>query len=111
MKATAHRANVIVKMVGFGWLVITALGWGLNWPATKLLLTVCPPLMARGVSGVAAGLALAGLTLVLGEKLLVPRSQWWLLVRSALLNVTAWMGLTTLSLSWLGAGEAATIAY
>ncbi|HME25797.1 MAG TPA: DMT family transporter [Acetobacteraceae bacterium] len=102
---------VPAKLVGFGCLVITSLGWGLNWPATKLLLQECPPLMARGVAGIVAGLALAGLALARGEALVVPRSEWWRLVRAALLNVTAWMGLTTLSLVWLNAGEAATIAY
>jgi drug/metabolite transporter (DMT)-like permease len=110
-KTTAYSADLHSKMVGFGCLMITAVGWGLNWPITKSLLVVCPPLMARGVSGVVASLALAGLALALGETLMVPRSRWWLLVRSALLNVTAWMGLTTLSLLWLDAGEAATIAY
>ncbi len=99
------------KLVGFGCLTITSLGWGLNWPATKLLLQECPPLMARGIAGIVAGLALAGFALARGEPLIAPRSEWWRLARSAALNVTAWMGLTTLSLVWLNAGEAATIAY
>ena len=76
-----------------------------------MLLNVCPPLMARGIAGIVAGMALAGLALARGETLIAPRSEWWRLVRSASLNVTAWMGLTTLSLVWLNAGEAATIAY
>jgi drug/metabolite transporter (DMT)-like permease len=67
--------------------------------------------MARGTAGIVAGLSLVLLALVRGDSLAVPRSQWWRLVRSASLNVTAWMGLTTLSLVWLNAGEAATIAY
>lgn len=99
------------KFVGFGCLAITSLGWGLNWPATKLLLHVCPPLMARGMAGIVAGLVLAAIALARGDSLAAPRSQWWRLARSASLNVTAWMGLTTLSLVWLKAGEAATIAY
>jgi drug/metabolite transporter (DMT)-like permease len=103
--------RIPANFVGFGCLAITSLGWGLNWPATKLLLHVCPPLMARGMAGIVAGLALAALALVRGERLLAPRSQWWRLFRSASLNVTAWMGLTTLSLVWLNAGEAATLAY
>ena len=110
MKA-ADISPVPVKLVGFGCLAITSLGWGLNWPATKLLLQECPPLMARGVAGIVAGLARAGLALARGEAVVAPREEWWRLVRSASLNVTAWMGLTTLSLVWLNAGEAATIAY
>jgi drug/metabolite transporter (DMT)-like permease len=103
--------QIPTKLVGFGCLAVTSLGWGLNWPATKLLLQECPPLMARGIAGIVAGLALAALALARGEPLIAPRSEWWRLARSAALNVTAWMGLTTLSLVWLDAGEAATIAY
>jgi drug/metabolite transporter (DMT)-like permease len=90
---------------------VTAFGWGLNWPATKFLLEQCPPLTARGIAGVVAGLALAGIAAARGETLAVPPSLRLRLVASALLNVSAWMGLTTLSLLWLNAGEAATLAY
>ncbi len=100
-----------VKLTGLSCLVVTAFGWGLNWPATKFLLEQCPPLTARGIAGIVASLALAGIAVARGETLAVPRELRWRLVGSALLNVSAWMGLTTLSLVWLNAGEAATLAY
>ena len=100
-----------VKLIGLGCLAVTALGWGLNWPATKFLLQQCPPLTARGIAGIVASLVLAGVAVSRGETLTVPRQLWWQLVSAALLNVSAWMGLTTLSLVWLNAGEAATLAY
>ena len=99
------------KLIGLGCLLVTAIGWGLNWPATKFLLEECPPLTARGVSGIVASLALAGLATSRGETLTVPHHLRWRLIWAALLNVSAWMGLTTLSLLWLNAGEAATLAY
>jgi drug/metabolite transporter (DMT)-like permease len=108
---TAVAIHRPAQLVGFGCLVITALGWGLNWPATKFLLEQCPPLTARGIAGIVASLALAGIAASRGETLFVPRALRWRLVGSALLNVSAWMGLTTLSLVWLNAGEAATLAY
>ena len=108
MAATDYRP---VRLIGLGCLVVTAFGWGLNWPATKFLLEQCPPLTARGIAGVVAGLALAGIALARGETLTVPPRLRLRLVASALLNVSAWMGLTTLSLLWLNAGEAATLAY
>jgi probable blue pigment (indigoidine) exporter len=58
-----------------------------------------------------ASLALAGLAASRGESLTVPHDRWWRLIWAALLNVSAWMGLTTVSLLWLNAGEAATLAY
>ncbi len=103
-----HRAS---RLLGFACLLVTAAGWGLNWPATKFLLTECPPLSARGVSGIAASLALTGLALSRGEVMMVPRHLWRPLGCAALLNVSAWMGLTTSSLLWLNAGEAAMLAY
>ena len=62
-------------------------------------------------SGIVASLALAGLAASRGEMLTVVHHLWWRPIWSALLNVSAWMGLTTLSLLWLNAGEAATLAY
>ena len=109
--AVASTAYRPVKLIGYCCLVVTALGWGLNWPATKFLLAQCPPLTARGIAGIVAGLTLAGIALLRGETLRVPRQLRLRLLLLALLNVSAWMGLTTLSLVWLSAGEAATLAY
>jgi drug/metabolite transporter (DMT)-like permease len=105
---TGYRS---AKLIGVGCLLVTALGWGLNWPATKFLLAECPPLTARGIAGIVASVALASLAASRGETLTVPNHSRWRLVWAAVLNVSAWMGLTTLSLLWLNAGEAATLAY
>lgn len=99
------------QLIGFACVAFTALGWGLNWPATKFLLTECPPLSARGGSGLVASLVLFGVALSCGETLVVPRHLWGRLTAAALLNVSAWMGLTTASLLWLPAGQAVTLAY
>ena len=42
------------QLTGAACVALTALGWGLNWPATKVLIATFPPLTARGVSGLAA---------------------------------------------------------
>ncbi|MFT8244287.1 DMT family transporter [Roseomonas sp. BN140053] len=107
----ARRLPGRAALAGLGCLLVTALGWGLNWPATKLLLQECPPLSARGVSGLAAGLGLLLLARARGEALRVPRALRGRLIRASLLNITAWMGFATASLTWLDAGEAATVAY
>ncbi|MEO6829714.1 MAG: DMT family transporter [Acidobacteriaceae bacterium] len=97
--------------IGLACVAGTALGWGLNWPATKYLLTLCPPMSARGVSGLVAGIILLSIAASRGESLTVPRRLRGRLVIAALLNVSAWMGLTTASLLWLPAGQAAILAY
>jgi drug/metabolite transporter (DMT)-like permease len=99
------------RVIGLACVIFTALGWGLNWPATKFLLTTCPPLSARGLSGLVSASLLFGIAMACGETLVVPRHLWGRLVAAALLNVSAWMGLTTVSLLWLPAGQAATLAY
>ena len=101
----------LLRLKAYSFLLFTAIGWGLNWPATKYLLRDCPPLTARGLSGMVAAAGLAMLAVSRGESLRVLPSQRLRLLRSAFLNVTAWMGLTTLSMVWLPAGQAATLAY
>src|SRR3954453_22168875 len=76
-----------VRVIGLTCVVFTALGWGLNWPATKFLLTTCPPLSARGVSGLVAAAILFVVAVCLGESLAVPRPLWGRLGVAALLNV------------------------
>src|SRR6516225_9886764 len=61
---TGYRS---AKLIGVGCLLVTAVGWGLNWPATKFLLAECPPLTARGISGIVASVALASLAASRGE--------------------------------------------
>ncbi|MCX7371218.1 MAG: DMT family transporter [Alphaproteobacteria bacterium] len=92
-------------------VILTAVGWGSNWPMLKILIGELPPLTARGTAGIAAGLMLAGLALAWGQRVAVPRAIWSRLVLSAGLNVCAWMGFATLGLMWLHASEAAILAY
>jgi drug/metabolite transporter (DMT)-like permease len=107
--APASRSRI--APIGLVFLALTSLGWGLTWPAMKLLLSEWPPLSARGGIGVVGAILLAGLSLARRESLSVPRAQWGRLVLMATLNVFGWMALMGLALLWLPAGEAAVIAY
>ena len=99
------------KIIGAVCVLATAIGWGLNWPATKFVLAICPPLSARGLSGLVACLGLLAIASVRGETIIVPRHLWGRLALLSLLNVSVWMGFTTASMLWLPAGQAATLAY
>ncbi len=98
---------------GFGLfcLLVTSVGWGINWPVVKIVLADWPPLFARGLSGIAAAIAIGLLVTLRGESLLVPRAIVPRLMRAAAINVFCWMGLSTLALSWLDAGEGALLVY
>jgi drug/metabolite transporter (DMT)-like permease len=100
-----------IAPAGLMLLAVTSVGWGLNWPIMKQILTEWPPLSARGLSGIAGGLLLALLAVIRGQSLRVPKGQWPRLLLSAVLNVSTWMTLMGLALLWLPASEAAVIAY
>lgn len=99
------------RTTGLLLLAVTSLGWGLNWPAMKVLLRDWPPLFARGVSGLCAALILALLALRAGQRLALPEKAFPLMARAAFFNVFAWMGLSTLAMRWLGAGQGALLVY
>lgn len=99
-----------ISAAGFAFLLVTSVGWGLNWPVMKHLLTELPPLSARGWSGVVGAGALALVAFARRENMKVPRALWPRLVLLSLLTVGAWASLIALSLLWLRASEAAVIA-
>jgi drug/metabolite transporter (DMT)-like permease len=108
---TTTRSRSRITSAGLMFLAITSVGWGLNWPVTKYLLSEMPPLTLRGVTGVIGAALLAALALLRGQSLRVPTGMWPRLVLASLLNVTGWMVLMGLALLWLPASEAALIAY
>ena len=96
---------------GLALLAVTTLGWGLNWPAMKVLLAQWPVLTTRSTAGALGLTLLVVVALVRRESLAVPVALWPRLVLAALLNVTAWMGLASFSLLWLSAAEATIVCY
>ncbi|EKS27606.1 DMT family transporter [Afipia felis] len=100
-----------VRLGGLLFLASTAIGWGLNWPAMKILLRDWPPLFARGVSGVVATLILFAIAAASRERLGVPRKAWGPLLLASFTNVFAWMGFTTISMTTLSISEAALLVY
>jgi drug/metabolite transporter (DMT)-like permease len=104
-------ARAHITPAGLMFLAITTVGWGFNWPIMKYLLSELPPLTMRGVTGVIGAGLLAGLAILSGQSLRVPRDMWFRLALAAFLNVACWMTLMGLALLWLPASEAVLIAY
>jgi drug/metabolite transporter (DMT)-like permease len=96
---------------GLALLAVTTLGWGLNWPAMKVLLAEWPVLTTRSTAGAMGLTLLLAVALLRRERLAVPMALCPRLVLASLLNVTAWMGLASFSLLWLSAAEATIICY
>ena len=99
------------KLTGLVFLAITAFGWGLNWPAIKVLLAEWPPLFSRGVSGVAAAIILAIIASFRGESLAVPRHVIGRLLFASFTNVFAWMGFGTMAMKYLSVSEGSLLIY
>ncbi len=104
MNSAAYRRGLLL-------LLITTIGWGLNWPAMKFLLAELPPLTTRAIGGGLGFMVLLGVVLAQRQSMAVPRAVWGRLTLISLLNVTAWMGLASFSLLWLAASEATIICY
>lgn len=99
------------RTIGFACLLITSIGWGLNWPAMKVLLRELPPLFARGAAGTVAGIVCALAAVSLGQSMWVPPSLIPRLVAASALNVFAWMGFATVAMRWLDVGQCALLVY
>lgn len=99
------------RLQGLIFLTLTALGWGLNWPVAKTLLSRLPPFSMRSACVVAGIFFSFSLAAARGEHLRVPAGQWGNLAISSALNFGAFSILTTLALVWLPASEAVIITY
>ena len=105
------KLPVSARWVGLACLAVTSAGWGINWPAMKVLLREWPPLFARGIAGICAAALVGIVAWRLREPLRLPSGAARRLAVASFLNVFAWMGFTTLSLAWLTAGEGALLVY
>jgi drug/metabolite transporter (DMT)-like permease len=106
----SYPVRARIAPIGLLFLAVPSIGWGLNWPVMKFLLTELPPLTTRGFTGVVGAALLAVLAVARGDDLRVPRQAWAPLVVLALLNVSGWSALIGVALLWLSGGEAAVLA-
>jgi drug/metabolite transporter (DMT)-like permease len=92
-------------------LIGVALGWGLNWPAMKLIVGEVPPWQFRAVTGAAGAVLLLGLARLLRQRLSVPREQWLPLAAAALFNVTSWFVLIAYGVKLMASGHASILGF
>src|SRR3982074_1780552 len=96
-----------MSALGLVVLAIGSVGWGLNFPIMKHLLTEWPPLSSRGLCGIAGAAALALIAVARRQQLSVPRRMWLRLLLVSTLQIGGWTAFMGLALLWLSASEAA----
>ncbi|MGQ0686466.1 DMT family transporter [Bradyrhizobium sp.] len=106
----APKARTRISPLGLTFLAVTSIGWGLNFPIMKYILSEWPPLSARGLSGIVGAAALALIALLQRQRLTVPRGMRLRLVLVSLLTISSWVAFMGLALVWLDAREAAVLA-
>lgn len=103
------RAPARISPAGLVLLAVTSVGWGLNFPIMKHLLTEWPPLSSRGLCGIVGAAALALIAVFRRQTLRVPRGMWLRLSLVSLLAIGGWVAFMGLALLWLKASEAAVL--
>jgi len=110
MTIVARTGRARISPLGLTCLAVASVGWGLNFPIMKQLLSEWPPLSSRGLSGIVGAGALALFALLQRQSLAVPRKMRLRLVLVSLLTISSWVAFMGLALVWLDAREAAVLA-
>lgn len=88
-----------------------SIGWGINWPIMKYILSEIPPLSFRGFCLLFGGLGILTLAKISGLHLRIPKDYWAKVLWVCLFNILAWNIMATYGLSLLPAGRSALLGY
>ena len=95
----------------FGLLAGLTLGWGVNWPMMKLVISEMQPLHFRAFCLLGGAMGLLAISRLKGLSVRVPKGQWPRLVVVALFNITAWNVLAIYGVSLMASGRASILGY
>src|SRR6266852_19193 len=92
-------------------LVLLALGWGVNWPIMKVVMTEMPPLHFRALCLAVGAAGLFAIARANRLPIRVPLGAWPRLIAVKLFNVAAWNVPAVYGLTFMESGRAAILAY
>ncbi len=95
----------------FGILAGLTLGWGLNWPMMKIVLSEMRPLHFRALCLIFGAGGLLTIAAINGMSVRVPRGQWTRMTVIALMNMTCWNVLAVYGVRLLASGRASILGY
>jgi drug/metabolite transporter (DMT)-like permease len=94
-----------------GLLVALTLGWGLNWPVMKVVISEMPPMHFRTICLLSCAAGLFGIARASGLRIRVPERQWPRLVAIAIVNIAGWNILAIYGVWLMASGRAAILGY
>lgn len=103
--------NSRLSLEGLLLLAGIAVGWGINWPIMKIILTEVPPMTFRGFCLVTGGLGILLIARSNGYQLAIARVHWSKVFWICLFNIFAWNLMATYGLNLLPAGRSALLGY
>ena len=108
MSVAVPAGRARISLLGLVFLIVASVGWGLNFPIMKHLLTEWPPLSSRGLCGIVGALALALIALARRQPLRVPPRMWLRLTLVSLLSIGGWAACALAGAVCVGLGTVLT---
>jgi drug/metabolite transporter (DMT)-like permease len=106
-----HVSRTSLPPLGLLLVAILSLGWGVNWPVMKFVVTEIPVLHFRMICLGGGALGLFLLARLARQPLDVPTGQWPRLLVIALFNTIAWNLCTGYAITMLPAGRASILGF
>lgn len=106
-----HSSHERLPRQGLILLALLSLGWGLNWPVMKVVLSEVPPLYFRAGCLIVGGLGMLLVARLAGTPVRVPEGQWGRLGLLPLFNILGWNVLAIYGVALLPSGRAALLGY
>ncbi|WP_319243649.1 EamA family transporter [uncultured Propionivibrio sp.] len=92
-------------------LAALALGWGINWPVMKIVLSEVPPLYFRAISLILGGSGLLVIARASGYSIAIPPGQFKVVAQLSLFNIIGWNVFAIYGVSLLPSGRAALLGF
>lgn len=92
-------------------LAALALGWGINWPIMKIVLSEIPPLYFRATSLILGGAGLLLIARFSNYCIAIPKDKWRPILILSFFNIIGWNVFAIYGVSLLPSGRAALLGF
>ncbi|MDQ2695116.1 MAG: DMT family transporter [Pseudomonadota bacterium] len=107
----AGGQSTVSRPAAWGLLSLVIVLWGANWTVMKVGLASIPPLTFAASRMVMGAAILAAIAAALGQLRRPSRGDWPIVLGVGLIQMGAFMALTTFALQYVPAGRSALLAY